>query len=373
MTIEEDDNKEIQALWPGGLPDSEQALWLRLPAGRRRRALSRLKAVLGLYPPPGRPVIHSSMAAAAGAAGTGVSTFYAIARRWREAPSLAALGVHATSDGPGKRMDEAEEGFDARIREWLREDPDLTVSDIRTRLGADVPGHPAFATVRRTAQRVLRGLPPRRPFGSEVVFDSAGIDLSLEAGSDPAVLRLNAVVDVATGLVLGWDVGPEADMLASYARAVRRAWPRIGREKIVAERRGGGLSRLDLTGAAASGEVPTLHVNLVPGIGADFPAGGDVAVHANPRTGASLVAALGERLGPVWIGSGVREPGRSFRTGRIDPMPSFGTGIEDLVDEAISRHNLARLQLIPRDASPDEARRMAAEIGRRARALFGAR
>ncbi len=368
MAIEDD---EIRDLWPGGLPEAEEALWLRLPASRKRKAVARLRAVLGLNPPSGAAPVHMSMADAAAAAETGVSTFYAIARRWRRHPSLAALGVHATSDGPGIRMEEdARSALEKRIAAILAADPDLSIGEVRSLVAADMPGDPAFATVRRTVQKLLREMPPRGPFGERIVFDSAGLDMSSEAGTEPAVMRLNAVLDGGTGLVLGWDIEPETEVADSYARAVRRAWPRNHRETEVARRRGHGLNEFNLTGARASKSPPTFHVNLIPGTRTALRLPEGSRSFENPTIGASLVAALGERLGPVWIGKGIKEPGRSFRTGRIEAMPSFGSGIERLVDDAISRHNLARLALIPRDAPIDEAPLLAAEIGRRAAALF---
>lgn len=363
----------IDELWPGGFPAGERELWNRLPIGRRRKAVQRLRAVLGLHPPGGASPVYDTMEKAAAAAGTATSTFYPIARRWKEEPSLAALGVHATSSGPGTGMDvEQRDALQGQIRALLLDEQDLSVGAIRTRLGADAPWRPAFATVRRAVQRIRRDLPPREPFGGHIVFDSAGLDVN-----DPShrAMRLCAMVDAGTGLILGWDVEPEDEMLASYAIAARRACPQTRRDRNLALRRRRGMSVFDLAHARTSQDGPEFVMRVLPGM---LPSTLDaigrvegVRILEDKKIGSAIVAAIGERIGPVWIGTGVREPGRSFRTGRVDPMPAFGAGIEEHINGVIDAYNLHRLALLQRDGGANDAADRAAEIGRRVVGLFG--
>lgn len=362
-------DREIRELWPDGIPESQTLLWARLPIARRRKAVQRLRAVLDLDPPSGDRPVHATMEDAAKAAGTATSTFYPIARRWKLEHSLAALGVHATSDGPGIRMDEAaRDDLELRIRALLDEEPDLTVGEIRARL-ADSLADPAFATVRRAVQRVVRDLPPRHPFGGGIVFDSAGLDVN---HTPSAVLRLCTMLDSGTGLFLGWDIEPENEMLEAYGIAARRACLQSPRDRAL--RLHEGMSTFDMANARTSEDGPKFTVIVLPGMLASarekLVEGPGVRIFESAKIGSAIVGAIGERIGPVWIGAGMREPGRSFRTGRIDPMPAFGSGLENLINQRIGEYNLHRLSLLQRDGGPDDAVRRAAEIGRRAKGLF---
>lgn len=362
----------IGARWPGEFPAEERELWNRLPIERRRNAIRRLEAVLGLRPPGGGTPVYDSMEKAAEAAGTATSTFYAIARRWKEEKSLAALGVHATSSGPGTGMDlEQRDALEGRIRALLVEEPQLSVGEIRARLGADEPSGPAFATVRRAVQRIRRDLPPSEPFGGQIVFDSAGLDVD---GPSHRAMRLCATLDSGTGLILGWDVEPEEELLAAYAIAARRACPQTARDRELARRRRRGMSQFDLAHARTSKDDPDFLVKVLPGMLTaaqdEFGHVEGVRIVEDKKIGSAIVGAIGERIGPVWIGTGVREPGRSFRTGRVDPMPAFGAGVEEHINGMIDGYNLHRLALLQRDGGADDAAHRAAEIGRRVAGLF---
>lgn len=352
--------------WPGGLPAEETSLWWRLPRERKERALQRLRAVQGLQAHPDQPAIYDSVAEAAKAAGTGVSTFYAILRRWGEKQSLASLGVHATSNGPNiEAKEDRRRQLEECIRTWLVEDPDLTIAEVQDRLHRE-NAPPPLVSIRRAYNRIVRALPSREPFGN-VCFDSAGLDVG---GEGAETFRINALLDLGLGLVLGWDIAPESEILRSYKRAAEHSWRVIPPEEANAGCHN--MRAFDLRGARASSAPLKFDIYLPP----DYDVAGshldmmDTEVHRTRRVGSMMLTIVGDRLGPVWIGTGTREAGRGFRTGRMEPKPQYGQGLRALIDQAISDHNRARLALAPREATTDEAARRAAEIGHRANELF---
>lgn len=343
-------DRVILGLWPD-MPEDQLALWAGLTNATKERAISRLEALRGLAGVGGAKPLHAGMADAAAAADTAPSTFYAIAKRWRSAPSLEALGVRVGNEGPGMA---AASAFRARsvdeVRRMLGEDSGLTNAEIRRRLGEGRGKLPSFATVKRLVQDAQRVAPPGMPFGASVIMDAAGLDVFYDEG---IATRLYAVVDAGTALVLGWDVWSTDDPAGGYARAAHHALFGTRSPKVDADDPPTGLPHLALDGVPAI--VPeALEVRLLPGdvdrLSALFQVTDGVRVVRDASLGRAVVDAVGERLGSVWIGTGSREAGRSYRTGRIEDMPILTERLRKRIGDALREHDHRRLEKIPRDA-----------------------
>ena len=347
-------DRAMADLWPD-MPESESALWAVIPDARKERAVARLAAIRGLTSEDGGPPRHAGMADAAKAAGTSLTTIYTIAKRWRAAPSLEALGVYASrTPAAGVGSSGERSGMLRDVGRMLRDDPAAGNVDIRRRLGETFGRTPSFTTVKRLVQDARRVMPPSRPFGSDVILDSAGLDVFYDEGIPT---RLYAVVDRGTGLVLGWELWSHDDPAGGYARAAHHALSGVRSSRGAADDPPSGMSNLALAGmrstTPSSVEVRTLPEDV--GKLNVFANADTVTVVGDVSLGSAVVEAVGERVASVWIGTGRREAGRSYRTGRIEEMPLLRSRLRRSVDEALHGHDLHRLELMPRDGGPDGA------------------
>jgi len=343
----------MAGLWPD-MPESESVLWAGMPDTRKERAVARLTAIRGLTPEDGGPPRHAGMAQAAKAAGTSLTTMYTIAKRWRAAPSLEALGVHASrtpAAGVASSGERAEMLRD--VARMLRNDPAAGNADIRRQLGETFGTMPSFTSVKRLVQDARRVMPPSRPFGSDVVLDAAGLDVFYDEGIP---VRLYAVLDRGTGLVLGWELWGHDDPAGGYARAAHHALFGSRSSRGASDDPPSGMSNLDLAGLRSTTPT-TVEVRARPedvGKLKVFANADSVRVVGDASLGSAVVEALGERVASVWIGTGRREAGRSYRTGRIEGMPTLRSRLRRSVGEALHEHDLDRLELMPRDPASCE-------------------
>lgn len=340
----------IETAWPGRMPPGERDIWNRLPPSRKRQAALRLVAIAGRYPEHGAPARFPTAALAAKAAGVATPTFYAIAKRWKSDPTLASLGIYLPSpsrdgsDGPPRAA------LRDRVRDLLIEDPDRSVDDVLDAL--DGEPRPSVTTVGRLIQEVRRSLPKEGAMGQRLVFDSAGLDL-LDDGERPTRLRLCAVIDEGTGLVLGWDTAPEDSIMLGYRFAARHA--AFGYKSrfrdFAPDLIPGGLHDLDFSNGAPLAGPPDHFIMRLPpeqvfqATDFDVPQY-DVQLEMDRRLGRRVVATLGERVAGIWMGSGFRPGMRSYRTGRDALLPLANPGLQYEIGSAIAKSNNEKLRLI---------------------------
>lgn len=343
-------DRAILELWPD-MPEDQLALWAGLTNAIKERAIARLSALRGLAGVDGVKPLYAGMADAAAAADTAPSTFYAIAKRWRSAPSLEALGVRVGNEGPGIAAASASRvrSLD-EVRRMLDEEPQLANAEIRRRLAETDGRLPSFATVKRLVQDAQRAAPPTVPLGASVIMDAAGLDVFYDEG---IATRLYAVVDVGTALLLGWEVWSTDDPAGGYARAAHHALYGTRSPKVGEDDPPSGLPHLALDGVPAT--VPgTLEIRVLPGdvdrLSALFERDDGIRVVGDASLGRAVVEAVGERLGSVWIGTGSRKAGRSYRTGRFEDMPILTERLRQRIGDALREHDHRRLEKIPRDA-----------------------
>lgn len=345
-TLVSDD--DLARLWPGDLPEPERLAWARLPSDRRIQALRRLAALVGRRPSDDRSPLHGSVREAAAAAGVAVPTFHAIVRRWRDAPTLGSLGVHVPSDRHVAPVPSTVIGHEV-VRDLMRAHPHWRAPDLHSALvAAGIAG--SYTSTLRLWREARRMIGPGGVFGAHVVFDSAGLDLQDETGRR---LRMCAAIDVGTGLVLGWDLSPEGDILlgyrfaarhAAYGRRARHPWP-FGVE--------GGLQDLDLSGGVSgSSSLQAIELRLTPEnadaarLSDDGTSVPTITVAPDVRVGRLVGDTLGERLGGLWLGSGVRDADRSYRTGRPVRLPTVNPVLWGQLTSDVVRHNRRRAKAL---------------------------
>lgn len=352
MTISQGLDEQIEQLWPVEFPDGERRLWAGLSADRKEEAVRRLDAIAGLTEGPnGRPPKFRSAGAAAKAAGMGLSTFYAVMKKWRSQHTLASLGVHAggkTAASPA--ADESRECLRRDIDEILDASPAASTSEVVRQLAQRRGSSPPFTTVQRIHLEALRTRPPTSPFGCQIFFDNAGVDM-VDFNGTP--VRLCAAIDGATGLILGADLSQENDVTSGYYRAMLHALRGAAdKDNARVMKLDGGLSALDLAKANCCKGAPHFEVRVLPGDTDGLKAFSSLpgwSVVEDARSGRLVVRTLGNRLTPfIWMGSGKRSAGVSYRTGRQQPPADLSPAAEADIAAMINAHNQARLRVLPR-------------------------
>lgn len=352
---------ELDDFWPDGVPPEELLLWNMLAPEMQEKARRRLIAIKGLTGPTDAERMFATVADAATYAGMGHSTFYVMLRRWNASPSLASLGV---SVGKPRARSRAVAQVPARLeagrflREQLSLAPELGTNELIRRLVDG--GHVLSKTSAvRLVQQARREAPIILPFGQYVAIDSAGLDMMREGEGR---LRLHAVLDVASGLVLGWTVEEEGSDIGMYERVAQEALNR--------------LDRFDLGNPSSAGATllvirnpPGDHVgnNLLHSRLRPFP----ISPPGMAReTGALIVQALGEQVAGIKIGTGERRDGRSYRSGRADRMPRLSEVVLKEIETWMDAHNQGRLARLPQADDAEGAQQTLGSIRDRLTAVI---
>lgn len=326
----------VARAWPDGLEPGERAAVDRLAPRARERLRRRLLAVLSWTEPLDGEARPAGVAAAAELAGLGHSQFHALVAGWKAGRrSVGALGVRAAVRR--SRAGDVEAGRGGLVEAALavlRDEPDLGSGVVRGRLLKGAASGRSPATVLRAVEEARRLLPPRR-LGCGIVVDSAGLDLVDPEGLR---LRLHAVIDEGTGLVLGWAVATDRSMSFGHLRAADDA---LGR-----------LRTLDLGVFEPCADAPALDVRFAPGDGeAEQLIRDRLSLSDGPRTradgiqGRAVVRTLGDRIARLWLGTGWRTAGVGYRTGRRVDLPVLTAERDALLDAAIERHNAGRIAM----------------------------
>ncbi|WP_281045323.1 hypothetical protein [Sphingomonas oryzagri] len=319
--------------WPEGIPTRDELAIQRLPDSGRETVRRRLAAVLRWTEPTDGEPRFDGAADAATFAGLATSHFYQLVRDWKARRSVESLGVVGKA-GTKRRSavsDAVKAEISTTIAEVLDRDPNAGTNAILDAIAARHAGAPSRTTLIRMITEARR---ERRSgsFGADIAFDSAGLDLADPEGHH---LRLDAVVDVGTGVVLGWVVATARWGATGYVHAADAALD--------------GLADLDLEGVSVADGEPDVMIRVRSGdAAAERIFGGTglplVTPNGIDRLGRIIVDAIGDRIGPTWLGVGERPDGVSFRTGRAAAMPEISSAMIDTIRETIDRNNGVRLE-----------------------------
>lgn len=327
----------VQQVWPSGLSEAELKAIRDLSPRNREKLERRLVALMGLEPVAGKPTFET-VADAADYANMGLSTFYAMLSRWKQSRDLTSLGVYASKSGDGasSRLQKRNEA-QSFIFAQLQDDPDLGTLELVRRL-AEAEHALSKTTALRLIGEVRRQMPVTGLFGRHLAVESAGMDL---IDADGARMRLYAILDVETGILIGWSIEREGDR-GAYGVAVDSALEFLAWVPSFRQVRSSGETALEarfLSGESDYNHKAHTHLTLVP----------SSTRFADRQTGALLVRALGNRVAGIWIGSGQRTDRRSYRTGRSDTMPLMTPAIGSEIWSAIVMHNHEQLKRMPDD------------------------
>lgn len=321
-------------LWPDEMVEADARVWHRLTQDQRDKARLRITAIRGLSRRSDIVPSFENAAQAAAYAGMGVSTFYAMLKRWSARPGLAAVGVGAAEpdmSGVGESAMPAAETFLAGL---------LGAEDYGTQELIRRLSQAGFVMSKTSAIRLIRkvrrGLPITLPFGEHVAIDSAGMDMTEGYGHR---VRLHCVLDVGSGIVLGWKIIPEGTGLEAYRSVAQAAIATLPDFTPI------GLQAADHTELEARfppGDIAANHL-----LHGRLRLAGKFTATADRETGTRVIRALGDRVAGVWLGVGQRLDDRSYRTGRPDRMPTVSEGLISEIGEWLDDHNLRRLALIP--------------------------
>lgn len=320
----------LHAAWPDGVPEGELMLASRLSAGMRATVASRLKAIMRFYDDHDQRQGVATRRAAE--AGVSRKRFYAMARAWMETRSIIALGARAAENR--SRASKLSQAVRASAEEMILymsvHQPDASIAEVCRRVVEATRAPISRTTVRRLWLDARRTAPPGL-FSERLLLDSVGLDAFYLSHR----LRLYVVIDRGTGLVLGWAIATNDS----------RAWGHVHAADFAVDE----LSVIDLAPFASFDG--RLGIDLV--LQRDDVTGGGVLrkrlaeagiaceVHIG-SVGRRAVEVLGERVGPVWVGSGERGDDVSYRNGRTARMPELTSEMSSELDDAIRAHNRAR-------------------------------
>lgn len=317
--------------WPEGIRTEDDLALDRLDADGLEALWRRLDAVLRWIEPGEGDACFRNANEAAVAAGLARTQFYQLLKDWKAHRSVASLGVVGKSgERRASRIDDLKAEISRTVAKTLKKEPHATTGSLLTEIAKRHPEAPSKTTLLRIIDAARRAAPPG-PFGERVVFDSAGLDLADPEGHR---LRLYASIDVGTGIILGWVAATERWGAVGYVHVADEAADR--------------LHGIDLGNAETAPSEPAIEIR----IGEDDAAGvrlfGNIGVAiAVPsgvdRLGRLLVSAIGDRVGPVWLGVGVRAAGISFRTGRAQRMPPMTSAMLDTIGATIAAANARRI------------------------------
>ena len=199
-----------QELWPQGFSPADVAT-LAILTNRERKVLTRRMNAIAAYLAGG--ATESTRHALA--AGLSVPHFFVLLREWRDSRSLAAIAPNVRRTRSSTVDPKVRTEVEAAVSSPKdASDDGESKETLAQRLHRDLGGSPSMSVLRRLVDEE-RGRAERGEaggfdgFGRRIVFDSAGLPLPVRPdGEGEAVWAVASfVVDVATGLILGFGLG----------------------------------------------------------------------------------------------------------------------------------------------------------------------
>ncbi len=336
MTEADDDLSRalVEAWHPSSVPPAERALAGRLSAEMRDVVARRLRVIVQRE----RAVMDERPVASEVARELGLSRprFYGMAKHYSATRSIAALGARAAERRTRPpRIDPAvREEATRAVEAALAEDPTASVASVVRRLHGLEGSRITYSMLRRIWLEARRNAPPEL-FGAQLLFDSVGMDATRNGHR----IRLHLVIDVGTGLVLGYEVAGNDARHLGDVEAAFKAYERLP------------FMDLGCFAAAATGpevllsmensedRIVSMLIRLLTERG--------IACRADLGTvGRGALRIIGERLGPVWLGVGERNDDVSYRNGRRARMPEYTDELHRAIDVALDSHNRSRMEAV---------------------------
>lgn len=300
----------VGSAMPSGLPEAERVAWYALSPSKRAKVIRRIHAIeTWTSKDEAEMPLIDEVAAAAGLA---PSSFYALLAAWREAPSLAALGVRVgeKSKRPSSRAVAAESAIRRLISVLLRSDSSITTSEVLRAVRESHPdGAPSETTLIRWLQDERNRARRTGVFGEQLAFDAAALSVTDVEGEQQ---WLYMIADVGTGLVLGSAVSGLGLLSAGYAAAALPSFERLGAFDLDNMRVHDGEPSISASLDADDAEGFSLFVSLTR----------DVHLSSAERDlGRTVTGVLGDRLGPYRLSVGRPREARDQRSGRRLALP----------------------------------------------------
>lgn len=350
----------LSRVWPDGLPRQDELVLASLSPEKRLRLAQRLKAILAITAPVSDEERTTSVKDAAAIAGVQPSRVYGLLSAWKQSPHLASLGVHAADslNRSSGISDSQRDRIKRRALTLTKENPGLSAGAIRTMMLAEGGEMPSPATLIKLIEAARRESPPGR-FGCKIIIDSAGLDLL-----DPEGLRLRlyAVIDGGTGVVLGASVATDRSLALGAIHAAEDAL--------------GGIAELDIDHLDVCANGPEVDIRFDPDdtegralIAQRMQIADPPSSTSERHYGRAVIRNLGNRLGRIWLGVGKREGNVSYRTGREAALPSLDVSNLWMIEDAIGAHNAKRLGLAAGAARPEDQRAALERVRSRLREL----
>ena len=243
-------------VWPSGLPPEEEANWAAVPEVRREVVLERLQALVALE------TDGMKVGEAAALAGLSRQAFHKLRSKWRAERSIRSVTPYRfklSTVAVGKDGDDVFAGgepasTDAPLARALDLVTERT-AESNGRLGRrlrkaidDSISLPTAVDVVRRARSVAALDPDRLAtmFGSSVLIDFVGVRIDGVVAETEEMVVAALVLERASGIVLGFDVGERHRMSESQLGSIRDALETISRLEIDPDRDAGTSCRVVL-------------------------------------------------------------------------------------------------------------------------------
>ncbi|UVI38372.1 hypothetical protein [Qipengyuania spongiae] len=265
-------------------------MWVGLSIAHRAKAVQRMTALDRWTADDG----EMSVTQAAADAGVGVTRFYEMGKAWRARRSLASLGTFASA--PKSRVGKHDGAIRRKVGRVVAADPRASVRklaiDLHNALGIPADeGPPSHNTLRRYVEEELRRREREASPGVELWLDCCACRLTPR---DDVLSVAFVVLDRATQLVLGADLGDVDDSRSGYRGAARDALRRLDEGHFARLPWVSGLARAQIV----VGDDEDDWKSLKKGLSANLGAGIELSTRSG-RFGRYLRPATGLRIGTV--------------------------------------------------------------------------
>ena len=244
-------------VWPSGLPPEEEANWAAVPEVRREVVLERLQALVALE------TDGMKVGEAAALAGLSRQAFHKLRSKWRAERSIRSVTPYRSRPSTATLGRDADDVVSASREPALTDTPFARALDLVTERTSESNGRlgrrlrkaiddsislPTAVDVVRRARSVAALDPDRLAtmFGSSVLIDFVGVRIDGVVAETEEMVVAALVLERASGIVLGFDVGERHRMSESQLGSIRDALETISRLEIDPDRDAGTSCRVVL-------------------------------------------------------------------------------------------------------------------------------
>lgn len=201
------------------LPQSDRDHWASLTPPKRKAAEDRF----AIFEAWRKGALSAEVAISR--FGKSSSRFYRLAAQWREKPSLEALGVGVRAPRTRQKLDPAiVNALQSKVASVVRLNADASIRR-QVELLLEAAGFGNTKPIGAVALRKIVEAERRRVdavgrIGQQIGFDCTAINVP-QPGGRPYILYV--VIDIGTGLALGFSVGKTLDIASGYGAAAADA------------------------------------------------------------------------------------------------------------------------------------------------------